>query len=226
MGRLIAVVDDEPDIVELIVHHLQEEGFKPKKFYNGESLLSYVKGELPDMVILDLMLPGICGMDVCRFLKGNERTASVPIIMLTAKGSETDRIVGLELGADDYVVKPFSPRELMARVKAVLRRTVRKEERPQITRVGDLTIDSTTFDVKIKDKIIDLTPTEFRILEILARSKRRVFTRNQLLDRLWGTDKIVVDRTIDVHIQRLREKLGKPGEIIRTVRGIGYKLEE
>ncbi|MCK4575299.1 response regulator [candidate division WOR-3 bacterium] len=225
MSRLIAVCDDEPDIVELISHHLKKEGFIVKEFYDGENLLSYIKTELPDILILDLMLPGIDGIEVCRSFKYNERTASVPIIILTAKGSETDRVVGLELGADDYIVKPFSPRELVARVKAVLRRTTVKEQAPKITKIGDLTIDSTRFEVKVKDKIIDLTPTEFRILEILASHKNWVFNRDKLLNRLWGHDKIVVDRTIDVHIRRLREKLGKAGKIIKTIRGIGYKLQ-
>jgi two-component system phosphate regulon response regulator PhoB/two-component system alkaline phosphatase synthesis response regulator PhoP len=178
------------------------------------------------MIILDLMLPGIDGIEVCRSLKYNERTSSVLIIMLTAKGSETDRVVGLELGADDYMVKPFSPRELVARVKAVLRRSAtQKGEVPKIIRIGDLVIDSDKFEVKIKDKTIDLTPTEFRILEILASHKNWAFNRDQLLSRLWGHDKIVVDRTIDVHIRKLREKLGESGEMIKTIRGIGYKLE-
>ncbi len=226
MSKLVAVVDDEPDIVELITHHLEKEGFKVKGFYDGEGLLSYVRKELPDIIILDLMLPGIDGIEVCRSLKYDERTSSVPVIMLTAKGSETDRVVGLELGADDYIVKPFSPRELVARVKAVLRRTTPKEEAPKITRIGDITIDSTKFEAKVKDKRIDLTPTEFRILEILASHKSWVFNRDQLLNKLWGHDKIVVDRTIDVHIRRLREKLGESGRMIKTIRGIGYKLEE
>ncbi|MCK4307717.1 response regulator transcription factor [candidate division WOR-3 bacterium] len=226
MSKLVAIVDDEPDIVELITHHLEKEGFKVKGFYDGENLLSYVRKELPDIIILDLMLPGIDGIEVCRSLKYDERTSSVPIIMLTAKGSETDRVVGLELGADDYIVKPFSPRELVARIKAVLRRTTLKEEAPKITRIGDLTIDSTKFEVKVKDKRIELTPTELRILEILASHKNWVFNRDQLLNRLWGHDKIVVDRTIDVHIKKLREKLGEVGKMIKTIRGIGYKLEE
>ncbi len=226
MNKLIAIVDDEPDIVELITHHLKKEGFRVKEFYDGENLLSYARKELPDMIILDLMLPGIDGIEVCRLLKYNEKTSFVPIIMLTAKGSETDRVVGLELGADDYMVKPFSPRELVARVKAVLRRTTLKKETPKITRIGDVTIDSTKFEVKAKDKKINLTPTEFRILEILASHKNWVFNRDQLLNKLWGHDKIVIDRTIDVHIRRLREKLGKAGKMVKTIRGIGYKLEE
>lgn len=229
MNKLIAIVDDEPDIVELIAHHLKKEKFKVEEFYDGESLLSYVKTELPDMIILDLMLPGVDGIEICRFLKYDERSSSVPIIILSAKGSETDRVVGLELGADDYIIKPFSPRELVARVKAVFRRVASKDEPSKITKLGNLTIDSTRFEVTLKqalgkDKIIDLTPTEFRILEILASHTNRVFNRGQLLDRLWEHEKIVVDRTIDVHIRHLREKLGEAGKMIKTIRGVGYKL--
>ncbi len=226
MNNLIAICDDEPDIVELVAYHLKKEGFRVKEFYNGENLLSYVKTELPELIILDLMLPGKDGIEVCRSLKYDSKTSSVPVIMLTAKGSETDRVVGLELGADDYIVKPFSPRELVARVKAVLRRTAPKVEASKVIRIDNLTIDSTRFEVKLGNQAIDLTPTEFRILETLAANKRRLFTRNQLLDRLWGDEKIVVDRTIDVHIRRLREKLGKVGKMIKTIRGIGYKFEE
>jgi len=224
MSRLIAVVDDEPDIVELISYHLKKERFKVREFYDGEGLLDFIKTTLPDLVILDLMLPGIEGLEVCRILKGDKSTSSIPIIMLTAKGSEIDRVVGLELGADDYVVKPFSPRELVARVKAVLRRAKMEKEKESII-IGDLAIDTGRFEVRFKGRRIELTPTEFRILAILAERPGWVFTRDQLLDKLWQEDKIVLDRTIDVHIRHLREKLGEGGKLIKTVRGIGYKLE-
>lgn len=226
MNKLIAVVDDEPDIVELITHHLKKERFGVKEFYDGTSLLSYLNTTLPDLIILDLMLPEIDGLEVCRILKNNERTSSVPIIMLTAKGTETDRVVGLELGADDYMVKPFSPRELLARVKAVLRRVEAKVEKPKLIKIDDLLIDSGRFEVTIKGRKIDLTITELRILTILAERPGWVFTRSQLLDRLWGDDKIVLERTIDVHVTQLRKKLGELGRLIKSIRGIGYKFGE
>ena len=226
MGKLIAVVDDEPDIVKLITHNLKKERFGVKEFYDGTSLLSYLNTTLPDLIILDLMLPEIDGLEVCRILKKNERTSSIPIIMLTAKGTETDKVVGLELGADDYIVKPFSPRELLARIKTVLRRVETKAEKPKLIKIDDLLIDSGKFEVTIKDRKIDLTTTEFRILTILAQRPGWVFTRDQLLDRLWGEDKIVVERTIDVHITQLRKKLGELGKSIKSIRGIGYKFEE
>ncbi|RKY63793.1 MAG: hypothetical protein DRQ08_08925 [Candidatus Latescibacterota bacterium] len=224
MAKLIAIVDDEPDILELISYHLKKERFEVREFRDGEGLLSFIETMLPDLVILDLMLPGMDGLEVCRVLRGNSRTSSVPIIMLTAKGSEADKVVGLELGADDYVVKPFSPRELVARVKAVLRRA-KVEEKGESLVIGDLAIDTNKFEVRFKGRRIDLTPTEFRILAILAERPGWVFTRNQLLDELWQEDKVVLDRTIDVHIRHLREKLGEGGRLIKTVRGIGYKLE-
>jgi len=224
MAKLIAIVDDEPDILELISYHLKKERFEVREFRDGEGLLSFIETMLPDLVILDLMLPGMDGLEVCRVLRGNSRTSSVPIIMLTAKGSEADKVVGLELGADDYVVKPFSPRELVARVKAVLRRA-KVEEKGESLVIGDLAIDTNRFEVRFKGRRIDLTPTEFRILAILAERPGWVFTRNQLLDELWQEDKVVLDRTIDVHIRHLREKLGEGGRLIKTVRGIGYKLE-
>lgn len=224
MNRAIAIVDDEPDIVELIAHHLKKEGFKVKGFYNGGDLLSHLKTASLDLIILDLMLPDIDGLEICRMLKRDEKTAFIPIIMLTAKGTETDKVVGLELGADDYVVKPFSHRELIARVKTVLRRTSPKE-RVNTIKIGDLVIDPMRFEVRVKGRMVDLTPTEFRILEILTGNKGKVFNRERLLEKLWGDEKIVVDRTIDVHIKRLREKLGKTGKLIKTIRGIGYKVE-
>jgi len=225
MNKLIAVVDDEADIVELITHHLKKEGFKVRGFYDGESLLTFIKDNPPDLVILDLMLPGIDGLEVCRTLKVNERTSSIPIIMLTAKGTETDIVVGLELGADDYIVKPFSPRELIARVKAILRRA-QSAKKTKLFKVGDLVLDLTKYEVRVKNKKVDLTTTEFRVLAILSEKPGWVLTRNQLLDDLWEDEKIVLDRTIDVHIKNLREKLEEAGKLIKTIRGIGYKIEE
>jgi len=226
MTKLIAVVDDEPDIVELIAHHLKKENFRVKEFYDGENLLSYIETNLPDLIILDLMLPQIDGLEICRILKRNERTFLIPIIMLTAKGTETDKVVGLELGADDYIVKPFSPRELIARVKAVLRRTEARPDKTRIIKRNDLIIDLVKYKVTIKGKEINLTTTEFKLFSILAERPGWVFSRNQLLDKLWGEDKIVLDRTIDVHITQLRKKLGEYSKLIKSVRGIGYKFGE
>jgi DNA-binding response OmpR family regulator len=225
MNKLIAVVDDEPDIVELLSHHLEKEKFTVKKFYEGTSLLAYLKTKIPDLILLDLMLPEIDGLEICRILKRDERTSHIPIIILTAKETETDKVLGLELGADDYIVKPFSPREVLARVRAVLRRGGTKEEKAKVIRLDDLMIDLGKFEVTLRDRKIDLTATEFRILTILAERPGWVFTRDQLLDRLWGEDKIVLGRTIDVHITQLRKKLGEHGKLIKSIRGMGYKLE-
>lgn len=226
--KLITIVEDEEDIVKLVSHHLKREGFKVKEFHNGRDFLSYIESVVPDLAVLDIMLPGIDGLEICRILKNKSTTASVPIIMLTAKASEADVVVGLELGADDYIVKPFSPRELVARVKTVLRRTGTKESEDNIIKIGPLTINTEKYEVSVDNEKVLLTTTEFKILEVLADGKGRVFTRDQLLKkkRLWGDDKLVYDRTIDVHIKNLREKLGPAGNMIKTVRSIGYKLEE
>lgn len=226
--RVITIVDDEEDIVKLVSHHLKREGFKVKEFHNGRDFLSYIESVVPDLAILDIMLPGIDGLEICRILKNKTSTSQVPIIMLTAKATEADVVVGLELGADDYIVKPFSPRELVARVKTVLRRTGVQDSEDNVIKIGPLSIDTEKYEVTVNDDKILLTTTEFKILEVLAEGKGRVFTRDQLLKkkRLWGDDKLVYDRTIDVHIKNLREKLGAAGNMIKTVRSIGYKLEE
>lgn len=226
--KLIAVVDDEEDIVELVSHHLKRDGFKVKGFYNGRDFLLYTNTILPNLVILDIMLPGADGLEICRILKNNSRTSSLPIIMLTAKGTEADIVVGLELGADDYMVKPFSTRELVARVKNILRRVTKAQDKEQLIKIGPLSIDSEKFEALIEGKQIELTTTEFKILEVLAEGRGKVYTRDQLLKkkRIWGDEKLVYDRTIDVHIKNLREKLGEAGSLVKTIRGIGYKLEE
>lgn len=226
--KLIAVVDDEEDIVELVSHHLKRDGFKVKGFYNGRDFLLYTNTILPNLVILDIMLPGADGLEICRILKNNSRTSSLPIIMLTAKGTEADIVVGLELGADDYMVKPFSTRELVARVKNILRRVAKAQDKEKLIKIGPLSIDSEKFEALIEGKQIELTTTEFKILEVLAEGRGKVYTRDQLLKkkRIWGDEKLVYDRTIDVHIKNLREKLGEAGSLVKTIRGIGYKLEE
>jgi two-component system phosphate regulon response regulator PhoB/two-component system alkaline phosphatase synthesis response regulator PhoP len=224
MGKLIAVVDDEPDILELVSIHLRKANFTVETFQEADSFFKFLNKTKPDLLILDLMLPDSDGMDICRYMKKKEQFSSVPIIMLTAKSDETDKVLGLEMGADDYVTKPFSPRELVARVKAVLRRRERVEdERIEIGKI--LEILPKKFLVRVEGKRVDLTTTEFKILKAMATRIGWVFSREQLLDELWGHDKIVIDRTIDVHIKHLRAKLGKAARFIKNVRGMGYKLE-
>jgi DNA-binding response OmpR family regulator len=225
MAELIAVVDDEPDILELVSIHLKKANFTVKEFTNAEDFVKSLNTQIPDLLILDLMLPDADGMDICKYLKRKDKYASIPVIMLTAKTDETDKVLGLELGADDYVTKPFSPRELVARVRAVLRRKKQKEEVKKIEIDNMLVIDLQKFEVWLKNKKIALTTTEFKILKILAARQGWVFSREQLLNELWGTDKIVIDRTIDVHIKHLRTKLGSAGKFIKNVRGVGYKIE-
>jgi two-component system phosphate regulon response regulator PhoB/two-component system alkaline phosphatase synthesis response regulator PhoP len=198
-----------------------------KEFSEVGPFYHSLRTEIPDLIILDLMMPDVDGFEVCKHLKNQEGFAPVPIIMLTAKTEETDKVLGLELGADDYVTKPFSPRELVARVKAVLRRHDRKEpETKKILINNTMSIDLEQYSVEIDGKKIDLTPTEFRILQLLASKKGRVQSRDQILSFLWGEDKYVIDRTIDVHIRHLREKLGNAAACIKNVRGLGYKIEE
>lgn len=226
MKELIAIVDDEPDILELVALHLKKAGFRTASFLEANSFFIFIKTEIPDLIVLDLMLPDADGLEICKDLKKKDRYSSIPIIMLTARGEETDKILGLELGADDYVTKPFSPKELVARVKAVLRRQ-KKEVEPAKLEVGDiLKIIPEKHEVYVDKKRIDLTSTEFRILYLLSSKKGWVFTRDQILDYLWGQEKAVVDRTIDVHIKHLREKLGKASRFVKNIRGVGYKLEE
>jgi DNA-binding response OmpR family regulator len=227
MNNYVAIIDDEPDILELVSLNLKRSGFRVKEFSEVGPFYHSLRTEIPDLIILDLMMPDVDGFEVCKHLKNQEGFAPVPIIMLTAKTEETDKVLGLELGADDYVTKPFSPRELVARVKAVLRRHDRKEpETKKILINNIMSIDLEQYDVEIDGKKIDLTPTEFRILQLLASKKGRVQSRDQILSFLWGEDKYVIDRTIDVHIRHLREKLGNAAACIKNVRGLGYKIEE
>jgi DNA-binding response OmpR family regulator len=226
MNDLIAVVDDEPDIVELVSINLKKASFRVTEFSDAESFLRSLNTATPDLLILDLMLPDMDGFEVCRALRTQERYAHIPIIMLTARVEETDRVLGLEIGADDYVTKPFSPRELVARVKAVLRRRSPKEETRKITIGNMLTMDLEKHEVEVEGTKIELTSTEFKILQLLSAKKGWVFSRDQILQHLWGDNKMVLDRTVDVHIKHLREKLGKAGNLVKNIRGVGYKLEE
>ncbi len=221
----IYIVDDEPDILELVEVNLKKAGFSTKTFEDTSNLIHEIENNPPLLIILDLMLPYTDGLDICKYLKGNKDYQHIPIIILTARNEETDKVLGLELGADDYVTKPFSPRELTARVKAVLRRgTVPKED---IRSIGNLlTIDLNRHTVTVAGKRIELTGTELKILELLTSHPGWVFSRDQILDHLWGHEKIVIDRTVDVHINHLRKKMGKAGDLIHNVRGVGYKLDD
>jgi two-component system phosphate regulon response regulator PhoB len=222
----ILIIEDEKDIVDLIAYHLKQSGFSVLSALDGPSGLELVKKNRPSLVILDLMLPGMDGKDICRTLKSNSLTQSIPILMLTAKAEEMDRVIGFELGADDYMTKPFSPRELVLRVKAILRRKEGPQEGEKIIRIGDLLIDIDRHHISIKNKPIQLTSTEFKLLLELASKRGRVQTRTILLDRVWGYTYEGYARTVDTHIRRLREKLGPLGNYIETLRGVGYRFRE
>ncbi len=224
--KTILVVEDEKDIVDLLVYHLKQAGFSTSTAFDGPSGLEKAKKERPGLVILDLMLPGMDGKDVCRALKSNPLTQSVPVLMLTAKSEEMDRVIGFELGADDYVTKPFSPRELVLRVKAILRRKEVSPEGGKVLQIGDLLIDIDRHQVSVKKKVLQLTSTEFKLLVELVSNKGRVQTRERLLDKVWGYTYEGYARTVDTHIRRLREKLGATGDLIETIRGVGYRFVE
>ena len=228
MPSKILIVEDDPDIVDILSYNLKQADLKVKSVPDGSSALAEVKRRLPDLILLDLMLPKVDGLEVFRLLKSEPETKNVPIIMITAKGEEVDRIVGLELGADDYITKPFSPREVVLRVRSVLKRSVadfQKEITAKIEANGVI-IDIDRRQVNYKAKSIDLTATEFDLLSILAKAPGRVFTRNLLMDMVWGQDYYGVDRTVDTHMSRLRRKLGGGGKNLQTVHGIGYRFKE
>jgi two-component system phosphate regulon response regulator PhoB len=220
----VLVVEDEPDIRSLIAHHLEREGFRCRTAASGVDALAAVRAAKPDLVVLDLMLPGMDGLEVCRRLRAD--TTALPIIMLTAKADEVDRVVGLELGADDYVVKPFSPKELVARVRAVLRRTRPAEEARPLS-AGGITLDPARHQVTVAGAPVALTPKEFELLQTLMESAGRVLSREHLLNRVWGYARAdeIESRTVDVHVRRLRAKLGAGGARITTVKTIGYRFE-
>jgi DNA-binding response OmpR family regulator len=224
--KTVAVVDDEEDILELLHVNLKKAGYKVKPFSEADPFLEYLKSNLPDLIILDLMLPDADGFEICKYIRKNEKYAQIPVIMLTARGDEMDRVLGLELGADDYITKPFSPRELVARVKAVLRREDKVFKTKKIKIGEDLELDLQKYETYTEGKKVELTSTEFRILKLLSERKGWVYARGQILDYLGVQEKGVLDRTVDVHIKNLREKLGKSGRYIKNIRGIGYKLEE
>jgi DNA-binding response OmpR family regulator len=221
MNKLIAVIDDEEDILELVSVNLNKNGFSVKEFSESKGFFRFLKNHSPDLLILDLMLPDMDGLEICKQLKADNRSAKMPIIMLTAKADETDKILGLELGADDYITKPFSPKELVARVKAVLRRFENRKSSPSKL----LNVDPEKYEVSVDGKSIPLTTTEFKLISFLQANKGKVYTREELMNNIWDEDKIITDRTIDVHVKNLREKLGKAGRLIKNIRGVGYKLE-
>ena len=222
----ILVIDDEKDLIELVRYNLEKEGYDAIAASDGQTGLEIAQRHKLDLIVLDLMMPGMDGLEVCRRLRSDPRTGRIPLIMLTAKATEADRIVGLELGADDYITKPFSPRELVARVKAILRRTASHAEPEQVIRHGDLLIDVVRHEVKFDGKPITLTATEFRILHFLASRPGRVLSRDDIIDAALGRDANVFDRTIDVHITAIRRKLGRGSDQIETIRGFGYKFRD
>lgn len=224
--KTVLVVDDERDIVELIEYNLTRAGYTVLREYDGEAALSTARRSLPNLIILDLMLPGIDGVDVCKQLKASKATAEIPIIMLTARTEEADVVLGLELGADDYATKPFSPRVLVSRVRAVLRREEEGIGAPgKILEAAGLSVDTERYEARADGKVLSLTVTEFKILEFLMRGHGRVYSRYEIVDAVRGEDVIVIDRTVDVHVAALRKKLGARGALIETVRGVGYKFK-
>ena len=227
----ILIVDDEQDIVELISYNLEKEGFKTVKAYDGETAVRLARSEKPALMILDLMLPELNGLDVCKTIRRNPEIAKLPIIMLTAKGEEIDKIIGLEIGADDYITKPFSVKELIARVRSMLRRMQEVENKTgnEDFEYKDMKINYASCLVKISGKPVTLSPTELKLLFFLSRNRGRVYSRNQILDHVWGDDTFITDRAVDVHVRRLRSQIEKDMEnpqYILTVRGFGYKFAD
>jgi len=231
MAEKVLVVDDEKDLVELLDYNLKKEGYSVLCTGDGLEALKLVQREAPDLVVLDIMLPGMQGLEVLKGIKGRAGTEGIPVILLTAKSDELDKVLGLELGADDYVTKPFSPRELIARVKAVLRRvsSARKTAGHKSIVIGGLRIDLMKHKVSMNDEPVELSPMEFRLLKYLVENRGRVLSRESLLDNVWGLDAFVEPRTVDVHVRRLRSKIEKDPEnpvYIKTVRGAGYEFSE
>lgn len=222
----VLIVEDDRDILNLLSFTIKNQGYRALQSRQGEEGLQMARTHRPDIILLDLMLPGMDGISVCRELKARVETARIPVIMLTAKGEEDDRILGLETGADDYVVKPFSPRELVLRMEAVLRRSTPEEKRAEVWESDGLRLDFAAFQTILDGQEIDLTSTEFHLLAALIRSQGRVLTREQLLDQVWGYEFDGYARTVDTHMHRLRHKLGRVAEWIQTVRGVGYRLKK
>lgn len=224
MSQKIYIVEDEPDIRDTLKYNFSNEGFKVFTSPDGEEALSNIKKVLPDVLILDLMLPGVSGLDVCKSIRADDDIKDMSIIMLTAKGEEIDRVIGFELGADDYVTKPFSVRELILRVKVLLKKQRESLVQNKLVTFGAIRIDLDAHELKINDKEIVLTALEFKLLQHLVKRKGRVQTREQLLGDVWGYSSVVTTRTVDTHIKRLREKLGDTSDYIQTIRGVGYRF--
>ena len=222
----ILIVDDEPDAVELIRFNLSAAGYEVVTAEDGEQALKRARASVPDLILLDVMLPEVDGLEVCKILRRDPATSAIPIIMLTAKAAEIDRVLGLELGADDYVTKPFSPRELVLRIKSMLRRGQPNENKADQIRLGELCIDIPRHQVLVQGKSIELTATEFKLLTVLAQRRGRVQSRDQLLQDVWEYDNLIDTRTVDTHMRRLREKLGRAAKHLDTVRGVGYRFVE
>ena len=226
MPSTILVIEDEPDLAELVRFHLSQAGFAVEVAHSGRAGLDAIRRARPALVLLDLMLPDLSGTDVCREVRADAKLRDLPILMLTARADEVDRVVGFEIGADDYVTKPFSPRELVLRVKAILRRAEDEGQPAAVLRRGTLQVDAERHRCSVVGAPVDLTAKEFRLLEVLMSRPGHVMTRQRLLDDVWGSDITVTERTIDTHLKRLREKLGAAGELIETVRGVGYRLAD
>jgi DNA-binding response OmpR family regulator len=226
MPKNIYIIEDDRDIAEVVQHYLNKEGYRSQVFSDGAKAWGHIKSAPPDLLVLDLMLPGMDGLEICRQLRSDSATRYLPVIMLTAKGEETDRILGLEMGADDYLTKPFSPKELMARIKALLRRSQAREQAPTLLTYGPLTLDGERHLVKDGKKEIDLTAKEYGLLRHLMQRPGRLCSRDQLLDAVWGQDFNGESRTVDVHVRHLREKIPMLAKDIVTVKSFGYKLKE
>ena len=222
----ILIIEDEKDIVELMRYNLEREGYQCLTKHNAEEALNAIHQEPPDLILLDLMLPGMDGLEACRLIRQDPKSRQIPIIMLTAKSEESDVVVGLQLGADDYVTKPFSPKVLIARIKAVFRRLSGKSVLDELRKFDSLTIDIPKHKVKVQGRAVELTTIEFNILEFLSRSPGRVFTRDQIMDKVWKEGRFIVDRAVDVHVRGLRKKLEESADCIETVRGVGYRFKE
>jgi len=222
----VLIVEDDPDIVELLQYTLEREGYPVMVAQNGERGLAEAQRRKPGLILLDLMLPGLDGLEVCKALKGNDSTKGIPIVMLTAKGEESDVVLGLEFGADDYVRKPFSPRELVARIRTVLRRGQPVAESKTRIEVGGVTLDRERHEVTVEEEVVPFTRSEFRLLWTLAKHPGRVYTREELVEKLTDGEVVILDRNIDVHVSSIRKKLGDDHKVVATVRGVGYKCAD
>ncbi len=226
MSQKILLIDDEPDVLDMLEMNLKGSGYKVSCAQDGEVGIRKAREEQPSLIVLDLMLPRMSGLEVCKGLKKDPATMAIPVIMLTAKSEEVDRVVGLELGADDYVTKPFSPRELVLRIKSVLRRSSGESAKQERLQLGELVLDMGRHEVMVDGELVNLTATEFRLLSVLMERRGRVQSRDRLLNDVWGYESVIDTRTVDTHVRRLREKLGSLAEYIETIRGVGYRMSE